>query len=385
MAFGLYVHWPYCESKCPYCDFNSHVANAIDAERWVKAYQHEIERVARSCPDEILSTIFIGGGTPSLMKPEIVDAVLGAATRAWRTANDLEITMEANPGSVDAARFRSYASAGINRVSLGIQSLDDTHLRMLGRKHGRADALAAIEIAQNTFSRVNIDLIYARQNQTIDDWHTELSEAISLGTGHMSLYQLTIEDGTVFAQRHKAGHLRGLPGDDSAADMFELTQNLCTAAGLPAYEVSNHAEPGEECRHNMIYWQGGRYAGIGPGAHGRINLDKRRVATEALRDPGQWLRAVEELGNGEHPGTSLTNEDQITETLLMGLRISEGLPLAQLEKAGLVLNDWQSQLDLIAEGYLEADGDTLKTTPSGRLLLNSVIGRLLQDLKISQS
>lgn len=385
MAFGLYVHWPYCESKCPYCDFNSHVAAAIDAERWVTAYRREIDRVAQSCPDEILSTIFIGGGTPSLMKPQIVEAVIAAATSAWRSTNDLEITIEANPGSVDAARFRSYASAGVNRVSLGIQSLDDTHLRMLGRKHGREDALAAVQIAQNTFSRVNIDLIYARQNQTIDQWERELSEAIGLGTGHMSLYQLTIEDGTVFAQRHKAGHLRGLPEDDAAADMFEITQDLCSSAGLPAYEVSNHARPGEECRHNMIYWQAGRYAGVGPGAHGRVHRDGHRVATEAIRDPGQWLRAVEELGNGEHPGTPLTREDQITEALLMGLRVSDGLPLAQLENAGLALNGWQSRLDLVAEGYLEADEELLKATPRGRLLLNSVIGRLLQDLKITQS
>lgn len=384
MAFGLYLHWPYCESKCPYCDFNSHVASAIDPERWVAAYRSEIRRIGGLCPDEVLSTIFIGGGTPSLMDPRVVEAVISEATTVWRSANDLEITMEANPGSVEMGRFTSYAQAGVNRVSLGIQSLDDRHLRLLGRMHGRSDALRAIDVAQSVFQRVNIDLIYARQHQTLDDWSAELSEAIALGTGHLSLYQLTIEDGTVFSRRHSAGQLRGLPEEDLAAEMFERTQEICTAAGLPAYEVSNHARPGEECRHNLIYWTAGSYAGIGPGAHGRLTLGTGRLATEAIRDPSAWLKAVETAGSGELPATDLSKEDRLTETLLMGLRLDQGVDSYPLSAAGVDLARWNSLNEMIAEGYLVKDGATLRTTSAGRLLLNSVLARLLSDIPLYQ-
>ena len=380
MAFGLYIHWPYCQSKCPYCDFNSHVATAISTERWIAAYRHEIRRVADSCPDEILSTIFIGGGTPSLMDPRIVDAIISEATSVWRTTNQLEISMEANPGSVEIDRFRAYSLAGVNRVSLGIQSLNDEHLRLLGRLHGRTEALKAIDVAQNVFARVNVDLIYARQHQTIDAWSGELAEAVALGTGHLSLYQLTIEDGTVFSKRHQAGLLHGLPREDTAVDMFELTQSMCEAAGLPAYEVSNHARPDQECRHNLIYWQGGRYAGIGPGAHGRLYQDGIRRATEAIRDPSAWLTAVETKGTGDLPDILLNSEDEVSEALLMGLRLTTGLDTSQRRSLQVDLDCWTSLNQMIDEGYLVRYGTVIRTTAPGRLLLNSVIGRLLQDI-----
>lgn len=380
MAFGLYLHWPYCESKCPYCDFNSHVADKIDHERWISAYRAEIARVAAEHPDEILQTIFFGGGTPSLMKPEVVEAVIDAATTTWRTANQVEISMEANPGSVEADRFKSYRAAGVNRVSLGIQSLDDQHLRLLGRKHDSQDALRAIQIAQNTFDRVNIDFIYARQNQTLEDWRSELSRALSLGTTHMSLYQLTIEDGTVFGRRHEAGQLRGLPDEDRSVDMFHMTQEMTTAAGLLAYEVSNHARPGDECQHNMIYWSGGRYAGIGPGAHGRVGIGQNRIATEAIRSPALWLEAVEKRGSGELPNTALDHESQTEEMILMGLRLSTGITLSRLKDAGLQIDRWASMHEMIETGHLKIENHALKATAEGRLLLNMVISRLVMDL-----
>lgn len=380
MKFGLYVHWPYCQSKCPYCDFNSHVATAINPERWISAYQREISRIAETCPDQILSTIFIGGGTPSLMDPRIVDSLVTSATDAWRTANDIEISMEANPGSVESGRFKSYALAGVNRVSLGVQSLNDDHLARLGRLHGRREALRAVEIAQANFQRVNLDLIYARQHQTIPDWSAELNEAISLGTGHLSLYQLTIEDGTVFSRRHSAGHLKGLPDEDSAAEMFELTQDICEAAGLPAYEVSNHARIDEQCRHNLIYWNSGIYAGVGPGAHGRVMLGHQRVATEAIRDPRAWLEAVETQGSGNLPTFELSQDEQTAETILMGLRLVDGIPNSTFARMGVNLNTWTSLVEMTQEGYLARNDHAVRATPKGRILLNSVIARLLSDI-----
>ena len=380
MKFGLYVHWPYCQSKCPYCDFNSHVATAIDPERWVSAYQREISRIAEACPDHILSTIFIGGGTPSLMDPRIVDSLVRSAADAWRTTNDIEISMEANPGSVESGRFKSYALAGVNRVSLGVQSLNDDHLARLGRLHGRREALRAVEIAQANFQRVNLDLIYARQHQTIPDWSAELNEAISLGTGHLSLYQLTIEDGTVFSRRHSAGQLKGLPDEDSAAEMYELTQDICEAAGLPAYEVSNHARIDEQCRHNLIYWNSGIYAGVGPGAHGRVMLGHQRVATEAIRDPRAWLEAVETQGSGNLPTVELSQDEQTAETILMGLRLVDGIPNSTFARMGVNLNTWTSLVEMTQEGYLARSDHAVRATPKGRILLNSVIARLLSDI-----
>lgn len=380
MAFGLYIHWPYCQSKCPYCDFNSHVASSIDDDRWITAYRQEIQRVAQRSTNEVLNTIFIGGGTPSLMNPRIVDAIIDQAYASWRQANDIEITMEANPGSVEIDRFKAYAASGVNRVSLGIQSLEDAHLRLLGRMHGRDDGLRAVDVAQRVFDRVNIDLIYARQNQTTEDWSRELAEALSLGTGHLSLYQLTIEDGTVFSRRHSLGQLPGLPTEDSSVEMFQVTQELCRNAGLPAYEVSNHARPDQECRHNLLYWQGGGYAGVGPGAHGRLTLQDDRRATEAIRDPMAWLSAVETKGSGDLVDVTLDQDDRISESLLMGLRLTEGINVAQLLPAGADIASWRSLNDMQDEGHIHRDGTLIRTTDQGRLLLNSVLARLLSDL-----
>jgi oxygen-independent coproporphyrinogen-3 oxidase len=291
-GFGLYVHWPFCQAKCPYCDFNSHVAARIDHARWREAYLKEIAVYAGLVPDRVLTSIFFGGGTPSLMEPETVAEVIAAARRAWPVANDLEVTLEANPTSVEAGRFAAYAEAGVSRVSLGIQALNDTDLQRLGRRHSVAEAIQAYEVARKFFNRTSFDLIYARQDQTLVDWRAELRLALDLAVDHLSLYQLTIEGGTAFGDRYAAGKLRGLPEEDLAADMYEATQDICGTAGLEGYEVSNHAKPGAESRHNLIYWRYGDYVGIGPGAHGRLTLNGQRHATEAWRAPGKWLDSV---------------------------------------------------------------------------------------------
>ena len=299
-GFGLYLHWPFCQSKCPYCDFNSHVAGAVDEARWARAFEAEIARVAAETGPRALSSVFLGGGTPSLMSPELVASVLGAARAAWPMGEDVEVTLEANPTSVEAGRFRGYRDAGVNRVSLGVQALDDADLRRLGRRHDLAQALAAIEVARATFERVSFDLIYARQHQSAAAWRAELVRALAMGPDHLSLYQLTIEDGTAFGARLAAGRLPGLPDEDAGAELYEITQDMCDAAGLPAYEVSNHARPGAASRHNLIYWRGGDWAGVGPGAHGRLTLDGRRWASEAEPRPDTWLAAVE-AGSGDRP------------------------------------------------------------------------------------
>ncbi len=273
-GFGFYVHWPFCASKCPYCDFNSHVSAEIDESRWVRAYLREIDRYAAEVPERVLTSIFFGGGgTPSLMAPDTVSAILERIRAHWPVANDLEVTLEANPGSVEAGRFRGYADAGVNRVSVGVQALNDADLRRLGRLHTVEEALAALEIARNTFERVSFDLIYARQGQTLEEWRAELSGALEFAADHLSLYQLSIEPGTAFGDRYDAGKLRGLPDEDLSAEMYLLTQEMCETAGFHAYEVSNHAKPGAESRHNQIYWRYGDYAGIGPGAHSRLTVD----------------------------------------------------------------------------------------------------------------
>ncbi|MGN0931867.1 radical SAM family heme chaperone HemW [Falsigemmobacter intermedius] len=382
MAFGLYIHWPYCQTKCPYCDFNSHVAAHIDQKRWISAYEHEIQRLGAECPDEILETIFIGGGTPSLMDPEVVYAIIESARKAWRWSNDVEITMEANPGSVEAGRFAGYRAAGVNRVSLGIQALNDGDLKLLGRMHSADEARKAIGIAHSTFDRVNIDLIYARQNQTLEQWRSELDEALSLGTRHLSLYQLTIEDGTVFGRRFAAGQLRGLPDEDRAVDMFMTTQEVCDRAGLLAYEVSNHAVPGEESRHNRLYWQGGRYAGIGPGAHGRIGRGDQRRATEAIREPTLWLSAVERKGSGDLLSTPLSAMDRAEELLMMGLRVREGLSWELLAAEGIARGPWPKLDLMIEEKFVIADDEGIRTTLEGRLLLNTLVAELATDVPL---
>ncbi|MFN3935954.1 MAG: radical SAM family heme chaperone HemW [Gemmobacter sp.] len=376
-AFGLYVHWPFCESKCPYCDFNSHVAAGIDHDRWLRAYLSEIERLGRELPALRLQTIFFGGGTPSLMSPETVHAVVDSARHAWPGSNDLEVTLEANPGSSDRDRFRAFAQAGVNRISIGVQSLRDDALVQLGRRHTVRDARRAIEAGLETFGRVSIDLIYARQHQTASEWRAELAEGLATGVSHLSLYQLTIEDGTVFQRRRAAGHLTGLPSDELAAALYEMTQEACAAAGRPAYEVSNHATPGEECRHNLLYWSSADYAGIGPGAHGRLTLSGERVATECIREPIPWLRRVEAAGSGEHPRIVLPAAEQFMEFLLMGMRLSHGIDLveaARLDPDGL---DQDATSEMIDDDLVVLHDGRLSATPRGRLLLNTLIARML--------
>lgn len=378
-GFGLYIHWPYCESKCPYCDFNSHVATKIDQNEWLAAYQQEIKRAAEETRGRILQTIYFGGGTPSLMHQDVVAGIIEAIRSHWPTVNDLEITLEANPGSVEAARFAGYRRAGVNRVSLGVQALDDASLKSLGRLHSKAQAMAALNIAHQTFDRVSFDLIYARQFQSLQDWQAELTEALSLAGDHLSLYQLTIEDGTAFADRAARGRLAGLPTEHLSADMYEMTQDICGQAGLPAYEVSNHARPGAESRHNMIYWRGGDYVGIGPGAHGRLTLKGGRTATEAQRNPTAWLRQVQKGMGGDALRTTLDRDEVALEYLLMSLRTNEGLDLARYEQmAGRPLP--ANRISSLAElGLLRATDGQLRTTPAGRLVLNGVLKELAAD------
>ena len=331
-GFGLYVHWPFCEAKCPYCDFNSHVSRNIDQKQWLECYLQELKRSTAETPDRVLNTIFFGGGTPSLMAPETVSAIIDEARALWRPANDMEITLEANPGSVEAGRFAAYRDAGVNRISMGVQALNDEDLRRLGRIHTVAEARAAFDIARRCFDRVSFDMIYARQHQTLDTWRNELTEALSMAVDHLSLYQLTIEDGTAFGDRYAVGKLRGLPEDDSAADMYLATQDICEAHGLPAYEVSNHARPGAESQHNLIYWRYGDYVGIGPGAHGRLTLNGRKYATETHLAPTKWLDAVS-TGSGESDRTELSMQEQASEYLMMCLRLSEGLDVDRYQRA----------------------------------------------------
>ncbi|MES2913604.1 MAG: radical SAM family heme chaperone HemW [Pseudomonadota bacterium] len=378
-GFGLYIHWPFCQSKCPYCDFNSHVAARIDQSRWLTAFQHEIDRVGALTQGRILSTVFFGGGTPSLMEAATVQGILDRIRATWTLANDIEITLEANPGSVEAARFEAYATAGINRVSLGIQSLDPEDLRRLGRMHTVDEAAKAIAIAQSTFDRVSIDLIYARQNQTLAAWRDELRRALDFGTSHLSLYQLTIEDGTVFGQMQAKNLLRGLPGEDLSADMFELTQQITRDAGLPAYEVSNHAHPGDESRHNLIYWRMGDYAGIGPGAHGRLTLDSVRIATEAERQPIPWLdRTLARPGSAE-VAERLSSQDRASEYLMFALRLREGASLSRF--AGLAGSPLSTGAlsEMISLGLLQQDADCIRTTETGVMMLNGILRALLAD------
>ncbi|WP_299081170.1 radical SAM family heme chaperone HemW [uncultured Ruegeria sp.] len=375
-GFGLYVHWPFCEAKCPYCDFNSHVSRNINQKQWLTSYLSELKRSAAETPDRVLNTIFFGGGTPSLMAPETVAAVLDEARALWRPSNDMEITLEANPGSVEASRFAAYRDAGVNRISMGVQALNDDDLRRLGRIHTVAEARAAFDIARNCFDRVSFDLIYARQHQTLDAWCSELTEALSMAVDHLSLYQLTIENGTAFGDRYAVGKLRGLPEDDSAADMYLATQDICEAHGLPAYEVSNHARAGAESQHNLIYWRYGDYVGIGPGAHGRITLDDRKFATETYLSPIGWLTASAS-GSGEKERSVLSSQDQANEYLMMCMRLSEGLYIDRFEQlSGDSLS--ASKIDELSEmGMIKHQDGRLIATKDGRALLNAVIRELL--------
>lgn len=375
-GFGLYIHWPFCAAKCPYCDFNSHVAQRIDHGRWARAYLSELRRCAELTPGRTLRTVFFGGGTPSLMAPETVASLISEIRRLWPVANDLEITLEANPTSVEAGRFAGFRDAGVTRISMGIQSLIDDDLRRLGRMHSVDEARQAFEIARKNFPRVSFDLIYARQGQTLDGWRAELTEALAMAIDHLSLYQLTIEPGTAFGDRFARGRLRGLPDEGLSADLYEMTQELCGRQGMPAYEVSNHARDGEESRHNLIYWRYGDYLGIGPGAHGRLTLSGGRFATETPLAPAAWLDAVDGLGNGESARHLLSAEDQSAEYLMMSLRLSEGTDMDRLARLGHILP--QAPLAHLEDlGLVQRTGPRLHATATGRLVLNGILRELL--------
>ncbi len=380
-GFGVYVHWPFCQSKCPYCDFNSHVREAIDEARWRRALVAEIGHMAQVAPGRRVASVFFGGGTPSLMDPATVGAALEAIADHWPLADDAEITLEANPGSVEAGRFAGYRAAGVNRVSLGVQALDDRDLKALGRRHDRAEALAAMAIARATFERASFDLIYARAGQTPAAWRAELAEALAFGTDHLSLYQLTIEPGTAFHTLHRRGELV-LPCEDDQAVMYEATQAMTAAAGLPAYEVSNHARPGQESRHNIVYWRSGEWVGVGPGAHGRLNLPGgASLARRQAKAPETWLAAVEAAGHGTAETETVAGDERRAEVLMRGLRLAAGLTGADLRRTlggGLDTTVSSQQLaPLLAGGLLERRGDGLAATAAGRQVLNGVLERLL--------
>jgi oxygen-independent coproporphyrinogen-3 oxidase len=376
-GFGVYLHWPFCAAKCPYCDFNSHVRHhRIDQERFVRAFATEMASMrARTGPREVTS-VFIGGGTPSLMEPATVSAILGEVARNWTVPAGIEVTLEANPSSVEAERFRGYRAVGVNRVSLGVQALNDADLRFLGRLHDVSEALHAIRLAREIFPRLSFDLIYARPGQTPEAWEAELNEAIGHAADHLSLYQLTIEEGTAFHKLYAARKFE-MPVPDLAADLYQLTQEVTAARGLPAYEVSNHARPGAESRHNLVYWRYGEYVGIGPGAHGRFVEDGTRIVTIAERHPETWAELVEQQGHGTVDGERLTREEEADEFLMMGLRLVEGIDLARFETlSGRTLPRRQLSI-LQEEGLVAPVGNSgLRATPSGMIVLNSLVTEL---------
>ena len=378
-GFGLYIHWPFCESKCPYCDFNSHVAASIDQSIWKHAYLAEIDRIGLETGGRRLDTVFFGGGTPSLMDPDLVGAVIERIRATWSMRNNPEITLEANPGSIESGRFMGYRDAGVTRISMGMQAMNDADLKKLGRRHTAREAQQAFEIARNCFERVSFDLIYARQDQSLNHWKHELQSALAMAAGHISLYQLTIEDGTAFADRLARGGLKGLPKDDLAADMYDLTQELTERAGLAAYEVSNHAAEGAESAHNLIYWRGGDYAGIGPGAHGRLTIAGVRWATEAPKSPPLWLNMVAATASGELPRHALSARDHALEYLMMSLRLREGMDLGRYNKiAGAPLDDKQCNY-LQDLGMITVSASKIAATQQGRLVLNALIRELAEN------
>jgi oxygen-independent coproporphyrinogen-3 oxidase len=380
--FGVYVHWPFCASKCPYCDFNSYARPTVAEPRYLAACLKELEHYAALTPGKTVTSVFFGGGTPSLMTARTVAAIIDHIAALWPVADDAEITLEANPSSVEAERFAGYRAAGVNRVSIGVQSLQDDVLRFLGRLHTSAEARAAIGIGGRHFDRVSFDLIYARPGQTAGEWRAELGEALAMAAGHLSLYQLTIEPGTAFFALEEKGKLR-IPESEEAVELFELTQDMCEAAGLPAYEVSNHAAVGQESRHNLTYWRYGDYVGAGPGAHGRISVGGTKLAVSALSDPAAWAEAVEARGTGLGEHQTLGSRDQAVEMLLMGLRLNEGLNLeALVSKTGRQLSG--AGIRMAEEDGLavcSGGGGRLRASKAGRLVLNSLIAMLSDHLE----
>ena len=374
-GFGLYIHWPFCEAKCPYCDFNSYVSSSVDTSVWEMALMSELDRHAKLVPGRVLNSIFFGGGTPSLMPPALVERLISRALHHWTPANDIEITLEANPSSVETARFVGFRTAGINRISMGIQALNNKDLKRLGRLHSVDEAMTALKIAKLNFDRVSFDIIYARQDQTLAQWRSELAEAIDLSDGHLSLYQLTIEPGTAFGYRAKVGKLRGLPNEDLAADMFEHTNEACKTVGLEAYEVSNYSSSGMESIHNMIYWQGGDYIGIGPGAHGRLTLNSKRIATQTALAPSAWLDKISLQSSGTITTETLSKTDHANELIMMGLRMEVGISRSRIQV--VCGQNFNVPEHLVELGLIEVTGDSVRATKTGRPLLNQLVQALM--------
>jgi putative oxygen-independent coproporphyrinogen III oxidase len=376
---AVYIHWPFCRSKCPYCDFNSHVREQIDEGAWTRALIADLDRQAELAPKHEVVSIFFGGGTPSLMPPETAAALIERVKLHWQTAPALEITLEANPNSAEAERFAGFAEAGVNRLSLGVQALDPKALKFLGRGHDRNEAIAAIKLSRALFERTSFDLIYARPGQSLAAWQAELDEALALAGEHLSLYQLTIEPGTAFYTRAAKGELM-IPDEDTAAALFEATQERLTAHGLPAYEISNHARPGAECRHNLTYWRYGDYLGVGPGAHGRITRSGIKYATRQRRLPEAWLAAIAKDGDAGEEMTPISRETAVEEMVMMGLRLVEGIPRARLEDLAECTVEalfGAALARMVDGGFLTLNGDRLRATPAGRQRLNAVLGTLL--------
>ena len=377
---AVYIHWPFCLSKCPYCDFNSHVAESVDHGHWRDALLAELSHYAAQLPDRHIVSIFFGGGTPSLMEPATSAALIDAVAGHWSLADDVEITLEANPTSVEAGRFKDFQAAGINRLSIGVQALDDKALGFLGRGHDQAQAIDAVTLAGDIFPHTSFDLIYARPGQTVDDWKKELSEALAMEAGHLSLYQLTIERGTPFYAAHRRGDFQ-IPAEELGSALYEVTQELCERHGLPASEISNHARPGSDCRHNLVYWTGGDYVGIGPGAHGRLSVGETVFATEQIPGPANWLEAVAANGNGTRKYEALDEATRIEEILMMGLRLHDGLTRDAFQS--ITAHDFEDVLEprrlrrLINENYLEIDARGLRATSEGLVRLNAVLAALL--------
>ena len=378
-SLALYVHWPFCLSKCPYCDFNSHVRDTVDQRRWRNALLAELDHFAEQMPGRRLPSIFFGGGTPSLMQPETVASVIDCARTAWRATDDLEVTLEANPTSAEAKNFEAYYAAGVNRISLGVQALNDAALAFLGRTHGSVEAKKAIALAQRHAARVSFDLIYARPGQSARAWQAELNDALRIGTTHISLYQLTLEKGTPFYGAAQRGAF-ALPDEDGAAELFEATQDICAAAGLPGYEISNHARAGEECRHNLTYWESGDYVGIGPGAHGRLTLHDTVWATAQQRTPDSWLAAAEARGHATQSRVAVPASERVMEVLMMGLRLARGLGRENFaRRTGLTLEsilDARAVARLEKLGLITLDDTALRATAAGRQRLNAVLAEL---------
>ncbi len=376
-GFGIYVHWPFCAAKCPYCDFNSHVRHQpVDQERFTAAFLKEMAWMRQMSGPKTVTSVFLGGGTPSLMHPNTVSAILDGIAKNWHMPDGIEITMEANPSSVEAERFRGYRAGGVNRVSLGVQALNDRDLKFLGRLHDVEDALKAIKLARDIFPRMSFDLIYARPKQTVAEWEKELHQAIDFAVDHLSLYQLTIEEGTPFYGLHKAGKLI-VPDGDQSADLYEATQEITARFGMPAYEVSNHAVPGAESRHNLTYWRYGDYTGIGPGAHGRLTRGSYKVATATERKPEAWLDLVEAHGHGMVEQEMLGYDEMADELLLMGLRLTEGVDLARWSQLSGRDPNPEREQTLLEHGFIERIGNSrLRCTPSGMLILDAVVADL---------